>query len=147
MNLVIVLLLAVVLMVPTRIYICTLPASTQHQPHASRLALFFLFIWVQICTNSFRKMTTLFILNYDVQSFQNVANILCVGPRCFQIKYSYELEAGSIHTSLKLNSLAPSLPKWNVGLPEKSGLEDRTFNMNSSCDHKIQVCIRRKGEE
>lgn len=148
MNLVIVLLLAVVLMVPTRIYICTLPASTQHQPHASRLALFFS---VHMGANMYKFLQeddhTLFILNYNVQSFQNVANILCVGPRCFQIKYSYELEAGSIHTSLKLNSLAPSLPKWNVGLPEKSGLEDRTFNMNSSCDHKIQVCIRRKGEE
>lgn len=124
--------------------------ACEHPASATRFT-FGSFFSVHMGANMYKFLQeddhTLFILNYNVQSFQNVANILCVGPRCFQNKYSYELEAGSIHTSLKLNSLAPSLPKWNVGLPEKSGLEDRTFNMNSSCDHKIQVCIRRKGEE
>ncbi|KAK1351624.1 hypothetical protein POM88_054083 [Heracleum sosnowskyi] len=88
---------------------------------------------------------TLFILNYGVQTFPNVANIICMG--CLQNKYSYELEAGGVHSSLKFNSLAQSLPKWTVGLPVKSGLEDQNFINNSSWDPKIQVCICRKGEE
>lgn len=90
---------------------------------------------------------TLFILNYCVLTIGYVANIICVGPRCSENEYSYELEAaGSVHSSSKFTSLVPSLPKWMEDLPAKSGLLVQKFFIDSSWDHKIQVCIRKTGE-
>ncbi|XP_074363405.1 E3 ubiquitin-protein ligase SINA-like 2 [Apium graveolens] len=90
---------------------------------------------------------TLFILNYSVQEIGGVANIICMGPSCLQNEYSYELEARNRDTSSNfITLLVPRLPKWKEDLPERAGLVVQNVFFGPSWDRKIQVCIRRKGE-
>lgn len=89
---------------------------------------------------------TLFILNYGVDALGNVADVICVGSRSVQNEYSYDLEAGNVQRSARVTSVTQSLPRWTGGLAPKPILVVTKDLIDSPWDHKIQVCIRSKGE-